>query len=138
MTARMSVFLHTPSTIDDVHDSLAEILGRRLERRDLRVGRVYTTTIFDLEMRLFDKHGLDDDCGIMFTNYEYQLELIPLESGLRVEGFDRLYEAITKFLAARLANSLSGQSIVVANLQRQTARFGDERAPQPGPIRPAR
>lgn len=127
MPTRMSVFLRNPGTLDNVKDTLAEILGHPLDQRDRGVGLVYTTSALDVEVRLFDEHGLEDDCGIAFTSYEYQLDLIPLESGLPVERFEPLYNALAEFLAARLSHSLSCQSIVVANLQRQVARFGGGR-----------
>lgn len=127
MSTRMSVFLHTPRTLENVKDTLADILGHSLDQRALRVGVVHMTSTLDVEIRLFDEHGLDDDCGIAFTSYEYQLDLIPLESGLQLKQFEPLYKALAEFLAARLSHALPAESIVVANLQRQVAQFGGGR-----------
>ncbi len=123
MSDPLSLFLDTTTPIEDARIVLAKVVGRELEVERLDVGAVYRTKLLDIEMRFFENHDLEDDCGIMFSRYAYQLMLISFESGNRTQGFGPMYESIAFFLGARLANSLDCRVIVVANLQRQVAVF---------------
>lgn len=123
----LSVFLDTDQESSAVEGAIAHLVGQPLARRDLDVGTVFGATTFGVEILLLDEHGLVDDCGIPFTQYEYQLELVPLAAGMESPRFGALYEAMAMFLAERLSKTLRCRALVVANLQRQVAEFDSRR-----------
>lgn len=124
MATPLDIFLDTSETLETVHVHLAKIVGHSLQRHHLDVGPIYVGKVLDIELRMFDDHGLVDDCGISFTEYSHQICLDPFKSALPVAGFEKMYEAAAKFLAAKLAIELDCRTMVVANLQRKLASFG--------------
>ncbi len=124
MAQPLDIFLDTSETLQTVHTHLAEIVGHSLQRHHLDVGPIYAGKILGIELQLFDEHGLVDDCGISFTEYSHQISMAPFRSALPIAGFEEMYKAVAKFLAAKLANELDCRSIVVANLQHKLASFG--------------
>lgn len=105
--------------------ALQDIVGHAFVREALDVGVVYRLRALDTEFVLVDEHGLDDDCGIEFSAFEFMLDLTPFSVGAAVPGYGALYESMAKFLGARLCSRLPCRVVVVANLQREVARYGD-------------
>lgn len=124
MPRPMSVFIDFQGDEAALVDVLAEVLGRSLVREDLDAGTIHRCRLLDTEVVLLGDHGLEDDCGIRFTAYRYQLRLTAFDVGMRISGYDRLYENMAVFLAERLCARLASRTEVVANLQRTVAVFG--------------
>ncbi|WP_437955886.1 hypothetical protein WME76_30995 [Sorangium sp. So ce119] len=120
----MSVFIDFHGDEAALVDVLAEVLGCSLVREDLDVGTIHRCRLLDTEFVLLGDHDLEDDCGIRFTAYSYQLQLTAFDAGMRISGYDRLYESMAVFLAERLCVRLGSRTEVVANLQRTVAVFG--------------
>jgi hypothetical protein len=123
MIKPMSVFIDFHGDEAVLLTAVTEVLGRSFAREDRDAGRLYRCRILDTEFVLFDNHGLDDDCGIRFTAYNYQLDLQAFETGMRIPSYGRMYESIAVFLAERLCIHLGSRSLVVANLQSEVATF---------------
>jgi hypothetical protein len=123
MSKPMSVFIDFHGDEDVLLNVLAEILGCSLRREDRDVGTLYRCKLLDTEFVLFDKHGLDDDCGIRFSAYSYELNLIAFDVGLRSSSYDRMYESIAVFIGERLCTRLGSRTQIVANLQKSVATF---------------
>lgn len=118
-----SVFIDFHGDEAALVDALAEVLGCPLVREDLDVGTLYRCRLLDTELVLFGDHGLEDDCGIRFTEYSHQLQLTAFDVGVRIPGYDRMYESMAVFLGERLSVRLDSRTLVVANLQRTVAVF---------------
>jgi hypothetical protein len=123
MPGPMSVFLDFGGDEESLVTVLAEILGFPLTREDGDVGTLYRCRVLDTEVVMFGNHGLEDDCGIRFSTFTFQLELRPFEIGLRVASYQSMYEGMALFLAERLSTRLECEAQVVANLQRLVATF---------------
>ncbi len=120
----LSVFLDCAVGIEAVQDALANIVGHSFHKNESDVGVRCSTRALCIEWRLFRDHGLEDDCGIEFSEYDYQLQLVPLQQGQELAEFDSMYEGVTSFVASKLSRALECRSLVVANLQRKVAAFG--------------
>jgi hypothetical protein len=123
-TKPLSVFLDGTCEIDVVRDALAAIVGHQLLGLEDEEGVTYRTRALSIEWLVYRAHGLDDDCGIAFSEYSYQLQLIPLQEGQELPEFNAMYEGVASFVASKLSLSLGCRALVVANLQRKVAVFG--------------
>lgn len=123
MTTPLSLFLDTNARYDLVENAIVGILGHPLSRVELDVGVVHKTSALCIEWLLFRNHGLEDDCGIKFSEYEYQLQLVPIQQGQELPEFDAMYAGCAVFVASRLARSLKCRTLVIANLQREVAAY---------------
>jgi len=123
MTRPLSIFLDVAKGIEAVENAVADIVGHSFVEQHSDSGSIYRLVAFYIDMRLFEDHGLENDCGIKFAEYKYQLQLIPFQDGMAIPEFDAMYERLVMFLAAKLSNAMMCKSIVVANLQCQLAEF---------------
>lgn len=123
MTSRLSLFLDVSTEIGVVKGAITEVLGHSFSVIESDMGTIYATTAFCIEWRLFEDHGLEDDCGIAFSQYRYQLMLTPLRHGAAESFFEAMYNSCAAFMAATISTSLACRTLIVANLQRQVAAF---------------
>ncbi|WP_438040574.1 hypothetical protein [Sorangium sp. So ce128] len=123
MPRPMSVFVDFCGDEGVLLSALTEILGCSLVKEEIDVGVLYRGRLLDTEVVLFGDHGLDDDCGIKFSEYMYQLKLVAFDSGMRLSSYDRMYESVVVFVAERLCERLHSRTQVVVNLQRIVATF---------------
>jgi hypothetical protein len=124
MLKPLSVFVGHRGELEEVLRALAEIVGQQFTRENLDVGAAYRCRAFDTEFTLVSDHGLDDDCGIEFSRYGFQLSLRAFSIGQHTPGYEAMHDSLALFLGARLSSRLRCMTIVVANLQREVARFG--------------
>lgn len=124
MLKPLSVFVGHRGELEEVLRALAEIVGQEFARESHDAGVVYRCRAFDTEFSLVNDHGLDDDCGIEFSRYGFQLSLRAFSIGQHAPGYEAMYEGLALFLGARLSSRLRCTTIVVVNLQREVARFG--------------
>ncbi|WP_437567661.1 hypothetical protein [Sorangium sp. So ce542] len=124
MPKPMSVFVDFRGDEAVLLNAIVEVLGCSLAKEELDVGVLYRGRLLDTEVVLFGDHGLDDDCGIKFSEYAYQMKLTAFDVGMRVSSYGRMYECIAVFVAERLCARLGRRTQVVANLQRIVATFG--------------
>lgn len=124
MVKPRSIFINCEHHQQRIADAVGEILGQELVAHALEVGLVHRCRVLDIEFSLFGDHGLEDDGGIEFTRYTHQLRQVAFEVGLRARTFAAVYESISLFLAERTSSILGCETIVVENLQRKVAEFG--------------
>ena len=122
-TKPLSIFIGHSGDEKLLLGELAELLGQSLKREEPEVGPIHRGRVVDTEITLVDDHGLDDDCGIEFSRYEYQLALTGFDAGLRMASFAAMYMALAAFLAEKLSSRLRCRTMVVENLQRQVVAF---------------
>jgi hypothetical protein len=101
--------------------AVSEIVGRSLEREDRDIGTIHRCRAFEVEIALWGDHGLEDDSGIEFTKYDYQLNLNAFR--MSALAYEALYDAISLYLAERLSETLACETLVVENLERKVAVF---------------
>lgn len=123
MLKPLSIFIDYSRDEARLIREIAAIVGQPLVRADLDGGLVHRCRAFDTEFSIFREHGLDDDCGILFSTYTYELTLTGFEIGIRTGAFATMYESMTLYLAERLSNELQCRTLVVKNLQREVAEF---------------
>lgn len=122
-TKPLSIFIDHSGDETLLLGELAELLGQSLKREDPDVGPIHRGRVVDTELTLVGDHGLDDDCGIEFSRYEYQLALTAFDVGLRMASFAAMYKTLAPFLAEKLSARLRCRTIVVENLQREVVAF---------------
>lgn len=123
MPLPISVFLNSPKDAEAVLEMLATLLPALAPQEGSDVGPIYRCRVLDIEYTLLDGHDLENDLGIQFTQYRYQLELVPFRSGTAISGFDPMFGSIARFLAEVLSERLQCQTEVVENLQLSLGTF---------------
>jgi hypothetical protein len=123
MTKPRSLFIAFSGDESTLVATIARVVGISLERADLETGTVYRGRGLETELVLLTEHGLEDDSGIEFSQYLYQLDLIPLEMGARAASYAEAYESMTTFIAELLALELDARTLVVGNLQHVVVAF---------------
>lgn len=130
MPKSLSIFLKTPTKLDDVAALLARILGHALVREESDVGPRYRSVVMWIEMVLYDDHGLEDDCGVPFTEFNHQLNLVPLvalQPEMVAATYPAMYGGVAAWLADRLSLDLDCPTMLVENLQRIVSTFHPKR-----------
>lgn len=122
MTPPLSIFIQSKKDVGAVIAAVAEMLGHDLSATHLDTGTIYECTVLHIDWILFGEHGLEDDT-VDFTDYSYQLDLVPNKPHMFSPYYDQMYDSCAKFVAASLASSLGCRTIVVAKLQRMVASF---------------
>ncbi|XXX74356.1 hypothetical protein WMF30_42595 [Sorangium sp. So ce134] len=123
MPKPMSVFVDFRGDEGLLLGAVVELLGCSLVKEELDVGTLHRGRFLDTEVVLLGDHGLDDDCGINFTEYAYQVQLTAFDAGMRLSSYDRMFESVAVYVAERLSGRLGCRTQVVANLQRTVATF---------------
>lgn len=124
MTSPLSIFVEYRGDEADLIREAAAILATSFDREELDVGPIHRSRILDTEFVLYGDHGLDDDAGIRFSEYNYQIRMTPFRVGTHAKAFDGLYRNMALFLAERLSTQLNCKTLVVENLQHCVAEFG--------------
>ena len=123
MTQPLSLFLDSTAGIEVVRDAVASIIGHPFARQDNNTGAIYKSIAFCIEWVFYGNHELVDDCGIEFSQYEYQLQMMPFWMSPEQAEYDSFYERCALFVASRLSVTLACRILVVANLQHKVATF---------------
>lgn len=123
MTTPRSIFVDFSGDELTLLSTIGRLTGITLERADLETGTVYKGKLLETELVLLTEHGLEDDSGIEFNRYRYQLDFIQLEKGARAASYAEAYDSMTTFIAEMLTIELDARTQVVANLQRVVVAF---------------
>lgn len=81
------------------------------------IGKKCNFQLLDIEFHLMDNHELEDDFGIAFSKYKIQINMIQLTSGQVVNGYIKMVNSMSLYLADKLSQSLNTEVIVVEDLQ---------------------
>jgi len=119
MLEKLSLFINYDGDIDDIANEISELLGIELKKEIDEIAEVqrYMFRFLDIEFVLIDNHELEDDCGIIFSDYNYELGIIKLYSGKKNDYYDDMYEKMAMFLMKKLSYSLNANVMLVDNLQ---------------------
>ena len=122
MATVTSLFIRSNGTLAGLASAIEKKLGIqfRAEQDDIGVRLVCNSLCITLVM--FGEHGLEDDMGIDFSSYQYELDIEIDRQNVADDVCDLLQQNMTLLLFSKLRGQLSLECIAVANLQRVLAR----------------
>jgi hypothetical protein len=82
------------------------------------LGRRHVWRVFGVELIAFDNPGLEDDCGIPFSTFSAQVDVVLCENDPVAES-EAFRDALAKLLALRLRSALDPETRLVRNLQKE-------------------
>jgi len=115
-----NVFVNGAFTLTQLVSLISSLLGVVFQRKELDLGILYSGNIeeYNILVEVFDEHGLVNDGGINFEEFDYQ---VSFESDDRGSDLGK-YRTIRKDLAITLVDSLKtdieSECIVVEGLQK--------------------
>jgi len=116
--AKFNLFINYDGDIEDIAKEISELFEIELTKKIGEDSREkYIFRFFEIEFVLFGDHELEDDCGIVFSDYGYELSMIKLRSGEKYRAYDNLYENMAIFLTERLSYAFNTNVMLVDNLQ---------------------
>ena len=119
MLNNLDIFIKYDGDIEDIADKISDLLDVKMTKEidDVVEVQRYRFKFLDIEFVLFDNHELEDDCGIVFTDYNYELGVIKLRIGQNYKYYDEMYDKTAMFLMEKLSYSLNANVMLVENLQ---------------------
>jgi len=115
---KLNLFINYAGDIGDIANKISELLGITLKKETNEFGENYYMFRFlDIEFVLYYDHGLEDDCGINFSDYNCQMQIFKLYSGEKYKSYDNIYNNIAAFLTEKLSYAFNANVILVENLQ---------------------
>ena len=115
---KLNLFINYVNDIDDIAKEISELLGITLKKETNEFGENYYMFRFlDIEFVLYGDHGLEDDCGIIFSAYNYEMQMIKLRSGEKYKSYDDMYDKTAMFLMEKLSGAFNTDVMLVDNLQ---------------------
>lgn len=114
----LDIFIQSKETFKNfpLKFSILFCLNLEIYEKDNRLKCRYYS--LDIETILYNNHGMLDDMGIKFTEYNYCLSLIKINRGGTGKEYDDLYYSLAKYYAVKIADELDCKCMVVENLQR--------------------
>ena len=114
----LDLFINYDGKIEDIADEIGGLLGMKLKKETNEFGEYrYMFRCLEIEFVLYGNHGLDDDCGIMFSDYNYQMQILKLYSGEKYKSYDTIYNNVAILLMEKLSLAFNATAILVDNLQ---------------------
>jgi len=117
------LFLNYMGAVDEVANEISKLFRIELTKKQDEFGDKYSFYFMDIEFLLYGDHGLEDDCGIIFTDYNYQIQIIKLNYAMKHETYSDMYSKIAMFLTERLSRALNANAMLVDNLQHLVAKI---------------
>ncbi|NJO14488.1 MAG: hypothetical protein HC877_01695 [Thioploca sp.] len=74
-------------------------------------------------MTLFNFHGLEDDQGLPFSNYQYEIDFDIVRDGVQAEVWENLQYYTAMYSYNRIIAQLKYPIMVVDNLQKMIANY---------------
>jgi len=115
----LDLFINYDGKIEDIANEISELLDVKLTKEIDEIVEVqrYMFRFLDIEFVLFDNHELEDDCGIAFSEYNYELSMIKLRSGEKYKSYNDMYDKTAIFLMEKLSQAFNTNVMLVDNLQ---------------------
>ncbi len=122
MSQTTGIFLNTTASFENLVEALASFTGLVFEKLDLEMGSLYRSYLVDrstgvrIYIEVFDNHGLEDDLGINFAGYEYEIRLESYSTRLSEFDLVKMRHDLSWCILDALAPLLTGEPMVVENL----------------------
>jgi len=113
----LDLFINYDGNIDDIVKEIRELLGIEQIKKTDEFGAVYMFRFLDIEFVLYGDHELEDDCGIAFSDYNYQLQILKLYSGEKYKSYENIYNNVATYLMEKLSYAFNSNVMLVDNLQ---------------------
>lgn len=123
MTPPLSIFIKTRLGLDASKSALAAILRCAPITSEPDVGTIHTFDTIGISWALFDAHGLEDEGQLKFTQYQYELDLLPVKKMSASEEYESFYTAVAHLVASETSLSLACEVLLVANLATCVATY---------------
>ena len=112
----MNILFNATVDLVAIVSELEELWLVSFERKFFTETALYRFEGLNLLIDMFDEHGLDNDMGINFESYRYEMDIYPVK---KLEGYKDLCRSLALFLANQLHGTLGYSCIVVEDLQLQ-------------------
>ena len=113
----LDLFIKYSGNIENIAKEISELLGITLKKQINEFDEdYYMFRIFEIEFVLYGEHGLEDDCGIDFSKFDYQMQILKLRSGEKYKSYNDIYNSMAAFLTEKLSLSLDSHVMLVNNL----------------------
>ena len=119
----LSIFLRINDPFEAVIRLLEKFFNLSLNIETNESGFLSKLCAMQIEFSIFSNHGLEDDCGIDFSNYSIQIDMLKIYPKTRNNYQDQLVKVTAFFLAQEISNNFKCKSIVVENLQKIIGDF---------------
>ncbi|EGO63779.1 hypothetical protein [Acetonema longum] len=113
----LGLFISYKGNFSNVVALVEKLIERSLVITRDEIGEKCIFQLFNIEFVLMGNHELEDDFGIAFTNYEIHINMIPLNSGQEIDGYIKMFNSISLYLADKISKTLKTEIIVVEDLQ---------------------
>jgi len=113
----LDLFINYDGDIDDIAEEISVLLGIELKKEVEEDEEWYMFRVLEIEFVLYGNHGLEDDCGINFSDYNYQMQMIKLRSGEKCKSYNDMYDKTAMFLMEKLSLAFNANVMLVDNLQ---------------------
>lgn len=124
MAAPMSVFLSTGMDLETMVAAIERVLGVKLVRIDEDGLTRHEHSGVGYTMVLMKDHGLEDDRGIPFSAYDYEMDFLVSRAGARAEDADNLKHWLATYSFGKLSAALGCRAMLVHDLQEVVERAG--------------
>jgi len=114
----LSVFISCDTSIDEFHDVLSRCLNITFARQEDSRGIRWSSRIMDLEIVWYKEHELENDSGINFVDYQFQVQIISLRTSLPMVLQDEIRMRVAQFIYEKMTHLLSAKGMLVQNLQK--------------------
>lgn len=114
----LDLFIKSNKSFKDFIQIFKELFSLEMDIHEGEDRLMCVYYVSDIEIRLFDNHGMEDDVGIRFTEYDYCLSLIKLRRGGVSKEYEDLYQSLAKYYAAKISGITDTKCILVENLVR--------------------
>ena len=115
----LSIYIKTDKKFKQFIEDFNELFHMNLKIREEADNRLMCKFyLLDIETLLYDNHGMEDDMGIAFSQYDFCLSLDKINRGGVSEEYDNLYNSIAKYYIKRLSDEFNAKCILVEDSQR--------------------
>ncbi len=112
----LSVFINTTLSWNNLIDCLKKISNIEGEDCSDELGKRHVWNCFHFELIAINKPMLEDDQGIPFARYNFQLKLVA--SDIKDPAEVNLFcFALARYLVIRLQEKIEGEIVLIKNLQ---------------------
>lgn len=122
MATVTSIFIQSELPLDTIAADINLAVGIHLQPEQRETGPCYACEALGILFVLFDDHGLEDDMGIDFSSYKYELDLEVYRYEVDHDLADAVQQSVTLLLHSKLKRRFKSTSIAVANFQQLLAK----------------
>ena len=113
----MNIFLKLNRSFPELLAFVEALFGQKIAASTSQFGKLSVFSCLDIEFRMFDNPGTEDDCGLPLSIYNFQIDVLRLRSGSNAIAYEPMFRAVADYLAARISAHFQCEARLVQNLQ---------------------